>query len=86
MIVDSTCEVEEDGEQTLQGVGVTLVGLNPGSSTVNTTDTFHFLSNAELQCACYEFRGFSGTTPFICRHITVQCPYTIQGINGTIHL
>ena len=85
VIVDYTCEVEENGAQTLQGVGVTTVSLRPESAGVNITDTFHFLSNAELQCNCYDFRNaFPPAPEFICRHIVTRCPYTLQGINGTI--
>ena len=86
MIVDSTCEVEERNTQTLQGVGVTSVSSKPGSSNLTITDTLQFLSNAELQCTCYDFRGFDATFPFlVCRHVVLRCPYTAQGINGTIH-
>ena len=85
MIVDSICEVEESGIQTLPGVGVTSVNLKPGSSNLPITDTFQFLSNAELQCTCYGLHGFSTTSSYICRHIVLRCPYTTQGINGTIN-
>ena len=50
VIVDSTCEVEESGVQTSQGVGVTSNSLKSGSSNLTVTDTLQFLSNAFLQC------------------------------------
>ena len=90
VIVDSTCEVEKNATQALEGVGVTTVSLKPGSSNINISDTFSFLSNAELQCTCNNLRvSFSSLfdPPFyICRHITLRCPYTIQGINSTINI
>ena len=93
MIVDSTCEVDQNGTQALQGVGVTAVNLNPASSNMTNmtiTDTFRFLSNAQLQCNCYDLRDpFSNPSPsplFTCRHTVVRCPYMAQEINGTISI